>query len=802
VVTLNDCKRALINYGLGLMAHATRGDAPALRQQLGGSWPDYDWSPYERVLIGQRDLSPPQQGERLLSIFSRVRLPEAEAQPPLVYYCPHLLELDRETLFPADKNKPTDPKREVTWGRFVEAVTRVMETDREGEALFETFYHLMYRHAWALPCTYGEEGVSLFEQWKAVAALAFATGEKWADGPGDKFTLIGGDIPGIQDFVYTITSKGAAKGLRGRSFFVQLLGDAVVRRLLTDLELCSANVVYNAGGNFIVLGPRDSQATLQEWQAIFNRVLLDEFEGDLYLALAWEELPRSAAGMSAFADVRERLGAKVTAAKNRRFAEVVKKDGWEALFQPQGQGGLEYCQVCQREPRPGDKLVEETTEAGETVRKCAQCRSFETLARDIAYDKLWTMVTEASEAARREKGWRGTLARLTGFAYCFEHEPLKVSEPGTIYILNDTNLERAGAHGFRFIANVTPRIEEVDRQWVREHHPDLEVPSDEYIKDFALMALQSQGIPRVGVLRMDVDGLGRVFSEGVPDLSLPKLSTLSGALDLFFGGYLNVLVRTQAENNLYVIYAGGDDLFIVGAWHHLPDLAEAIRNEFKAFTGDHPALSLSGGITLEGAKFPLYRAAERAEEAERQAKGYKRSYSREEAREGEKAEGDKRPKEHEKDAFSFLDMVVGWEDWKLVRQQKDNLLWLIGEDEENQSKREDERERRLPRALLQMVQSIHQLYRTGLRDAQRRVRRANRKRKPDKKLPLPNPQMFFGRWAWMQVYSLTQLAQRSKDDEAKARIMELQKQIMQPATVCYSGLAARWAEYFTRRPEH
>jgi CRISPR-associated protein Csm1 len=274
---------------------------------------------------------------------------------------------------------------------------------------------------------------------------------------------------------------------------------------------------------------------------------------------------------------------------------------------------------------------------------------------------------------------------------------------------------------------------------------------------------------------MDVDELGRVFSEGVPDLTLPKLSALSGAMDLFFSGYLNVLVRAQAENDLYIIYAGGDDLFIVGAWHHLPDLAEAIRNQFKAFTGNNPVLSLSGGITLEGAKFPLYRAAERAGEAEGKAKGHTR------------------PDGGAKDALCFLDTVVGWEDWGVVRQQKDEILWLIGVRDSSEDKR------RLSRALLQVVQSIHQLYRTGLRDARRRVRRENRQRPPDKKLPLPKPQMFFGRWAWMQAYSLVRMARRSRDDKVKTRIMDLQKALMQPAMVRYSGLAARWAEYLTRR---
>jgi len=84
------------------------------------------------------------------------------------------------------------------------------------------------------------------------------------------------------------------------------------------------------------------------------------------------------------------------------------------------------------------------------------------------------------------------------------------------------------------------------------------------------------------------------------------------------------------------------------------------------------------------------------------------------------------------------------------------------------------------------------------------VRRANRKRPADKKLPLPKPQMFYGRWVWMQAYSLGRLAKRHERrvPEAPARIKGLQKGVMLPATVRYSGLAARWAEYLTRGTEH
>jgi CRISPR-associated protein Csm1 len=48
---------------------------------------------------------------------------------------------------------------------------------------------------------------------------------------------------------------------------------------------------------------------------------------------------------------------------------------------------------------------------------------------------------------------------------------------------------------------------------------------------------------RLGVLRMDVDNLGKIFISGLPadQQNLATYSTLSFMLDLFFSGYLNVI---------------------------------------------------------------------------------------------------------------------------------------------------------------------------------------------------------------------------------------------------------------------
>ncbi len=138
-----------------------------------------------------------------------------------------------------------------------------------------------------------------------------------------------------------------------------------------------------------------------------------------------------------------------------------------------------------------------------------------------------------------------------------------------------------------------------------------------------------------------MDNLGKIFSEGIKDedFDLPALSHLSHMLNLFFKVYLYKIcagdlgedengVSIEAKDltrknykkskgrNVSIIYAGGDDLFIVGAWNEVVELSYDIQRCFKRFSG----LGISCGLTLHKPKYPLYQMARMSGEAESFAK--------------------------------------------------------------------------------------------------------------------------------------------------------------------------------------
>jgi CRISPR-associated protein Csm1 len=377
------------------------------------------------------------------------------------------------------------------------------------------------------------------------------------------------------------------------------------------------------------------------------------------------------------------------------------------------------------------------------------------------------------------EAWQEALWSAGGVWYdCGKPAALRQRGATHVYLLNETGFVEAGAHGFRFMAVATPRVTEEDfTRWRQQEGTEREEEGEPQpgvtVRTFGQMADAACGVHRVGVLRMDVDNLGAIMGRGLKPRTLAATSALSRALDLFFAGWLNVLCgetnrKAREErpdedrgDGLYAIYAGGDDLFVVGSWDLMPVLAARVHDDFKRYTCRNADLSISGGITLEDRKFPLYQAAERAGAAEEAAKAHRAGGSR-------------------KDAISFLGLAVKWAEWPEVEERMRKIVRLIQQEQ-------------VSKALIQILESIYAQY-----EAQIPIELERREKHG---LPLPDEpasEVYYGPWMWHQAYALTRLAGRGGGKTAQA-ILDLQADALMPAPIRQSGLAARWAELITRK---
>ncbi len=153
-------------------------------------------------------------------------------------------------------------------------------------------------------------------------------------------------------------------------------------------------------------------------------------------------------------------------------------------------------------------------------------------------------------------------------------------------------------------------VNEQDPELRKQLEDDLDSLKDEHPAALESLA-ESTGCARmIAALRMDADNMGKVLQQGFKqDATLEKVCFFSRNINYFFRLYLNTLCKqaSQAGRNraVHVIYAGGDDLFALGAWNDVAELSVLIGDAFKEYTCHNPDLGLSGGFTLHKPKFPV-----------------------------------------------------------------------------------------------------------------------------------------------------------------------------------------------------
>ncbi len=761
----------------------------------------------DRLSAGERDTGDDEQvrtthPKQLISIFALLRAdgltlsPEEQAQA----YVPLApLVMQRAHLFPGPAHANEEAvwqQYRAMWDEFAQEAGRLRDAYQNGDlpAYVESTLLLMQKYTWCIPSAYygALPDISLYDHSRTTAALAAILADSpltekelraLAQEPRTKrplALLVGGDLSGIQDFIYTITSRGATSALRGRSFYLQLFIEAVARYVLRRLDLPVTNIIYSGGGSFYILARPEDADRLQSIRAAISRSLLQHHRGDLYMALEGEPLQGVDFFDGRIGQAWDRLHARLQRAKARRFSELPLQD-LQWLFAPHGHGGNEeqQCQVCGLEH---PETREEKDDVGMAVRKCPPCLSYEALGKQLRQARF--LVLEEVEPTSGQldapsHGWEKALAAFGLRAHLtrtFPKSPDPQVRRRVVLALHDDaqgdlHPDSRTAVGRRFLVNVTPIITGEEIEKAREAGLQ-ELPVSGSVKPFHVMAWQSQGISRVGVLRMDVDNLGRIFAEGLGErATLSRVAALSFAMSLFFEGWVERLAEEQNGRDgrgerLYSIYSGGDDLFFVGSWDAIVELARHIRADLGHYAAHHPGIHASAGITLIRGKYPLAQAAWDAGEAEEIAKRYRR------------------PDGRTKDAVCFLGEVQSWDAFGLEEEcfggleSVHQMAHLFADMVQAKS---------TPRRLLRVFLSLYDQYRE--REKELRESGSDLTREG-------MPQTIWGPWIPRGYYVLKRMAKESGNREIDQLADALQERWF--SNLPRVGLAARWAELLVR----
>lgn len=393
--------------------------------------------------------------------------------------------------------------------------------------------------------------------------------------------FVGGDLSGIQKFIYNITSKRAMVSLKGRSQYLKDYAQSVCDKILNMPELNNTSLsrdemkIYCSGGKFYLQVPDSPniRISIDEIRRKEEEDLWNKHQGQLSINIAYEPFCYEEDNVivgdekGSIGILWNHISKKFNDLKNQKFKSLLI-DQYQEFFEVQKVGG--DVKVCQ----------------------------------------------------------------ITGVEGAEKHElPFKDKEgnPESLLMLDS----------------------------VKEQ---IDLGIDLRKKQNFKMLEEYANKTYLGVLRMDVDNLGSKFVNGFDSMDVYR--EFSSNLDNFFdaesGKLRDIQNGADFKEHLNIVYAGGDDIFVVGRWDKVIDFAEQVRRQFDTYCKDvlkDDKLSISGGVAIVNSKFPIAKAAELSGNAEDAAKKYNNG---------------------QKNAFNMFGESVSWnEEFDYVKNFKEQFVTLI-----------------------------------------------------------------------------------------------------------------------------
>jgi len=493
------------------------------------------------------------------------------------------------------------------------------------DVFFSQLYLLMEKYMWCIASDTQTKisDISLFDHLKSTSALALASYKYHKENNilenGNQprkeikqFTVLVGDVSGIQNFIYDgIKSEGAAKTLRGKSFFVKMISDAIALHLIKEFELNLTNIILTAGGKFYILlqNTDDSTKKVEEIKEKLNDYLYKEFFGQLFVNIVTIESNGNEIARN-FTKILEKGNRKLNWQKDKRFFNQIKENPiFDVKYRSDGTTAL-------------DRLNEKFKEMGGKIPKA----KFIGIRYNHKADNKKTFEVIENMSIQFFKSKKDI--DISG----------KNEKIDLVISLNNIEIVENYPTILRFISNYAPLEENKNS-----------------LKSFEDISNTATGNKKIAVYKADVDNLGMIFSIGLKKKknlsdeelekleetdekkdyrSISRISTLSRNMEYFFSYWMNSIfekgkveiylgnkIKKEIDlSEIYVLYSGGDDLVIIGPWDKIIFVSYFIKNNFEKFVTENEEITLSGGIAISHPKLKIINGINEAGEFEEKSK--------------------------------------------------------------------------------------------------------------------------------------------------------------------------------------
>lgn len=513
--------------------------------------------------------------KRLLSIFNEVNLTGEKNKPLYVPLSKFNEYCTIDTIPTLDKNKGQDEYRKL----FDEMINDI---NKINYSTYEELHHLIYpiikKYTTTIPAnTFTEDfsTVSLFDHMKLTTAITNCLNRSNHEIP---FVLVEYDISGIQSFIYRITEgtqtkSNIAKALRTRSFYLNILSDFVAYSIINYFGLTYENVLYSSGGRGLILvqNTTDFKSKMEIINSKIEKSVYDLHNGDISFSIAYNEITPQDLQKSKFKDLMDVDSKKLISKKSQKFLSLLKSPNFSYV----SKNVENLCLTCETNDARGKNT-------------CLLCDSLLHLNDDIiARKNSFIIEFDYRDASQTTADFTIAIGNL-GTINIYLSEQVKINKNCYYQSVNSSSI---GEIKFYARSNVRGL-------------------------SFGEIAKESEGDPKLAVIKMDVDNLGYIFSKGIKQdtQTSSKILTLSRMMDYFFTKVIvDICSHPDYKNSIYINYSGGDDLVIISPASMSLNLVEHINREFSKYTGNNSSFHLSSGIEILHPSSPIRFAIERAE---------------------------------------------------------------------------------------------------------------------------------------------------------------------------------------------
>jgi len=385
------------------------------------------------------------------------------------------------------------------------------------------------------------------------------------------FLLIKGDFSGIQDFISTLSTENAIRHLKSRSFYLALTNRLIPLKLVELLGLPETNIIFSDGGNFEILAPNleSTKRTVDEFISKINNYFWNLFGTKIFIGVDLKELSPKNFDKEFFSDIFKET--QIKSWKHKKFFSILSD-----LIDNSGNQSLPYgkykCRICHRE-------------LDEKKNECDVCAAMIRLRDEI-------------KKMQNEK----KLSKI-------KSELFKIGDEDLLECLSENINLNVLKEPYEIFCTGLPTTEDGKIVEFDKIGEDVE---------------ERTGTRKLAALKIDVDNLGEIFRKGLGKRNTLSLySRLSFDINLFFTGIIERL-RTldKFKKNVYVIYSGGDDTFIIGAWDAVLEFAVEFIKYFRLYVNFNPDVTASGAYRIFSPKFPVKKIFELTENDLKRTKSF------------------------------------------------------------------------------------------------------------------------------------------------------------------------------------